>query len=114
MHLPYTVVWEAHVVPDHGPFDMWLYGMSVLIEVDGQQHDAYMCHTTDAAEQAQRDRAKELVAVALGFHVVRLHYRDILMWGSTVEGALLEAVAGSARRVHYSPSYPTLYVFAGV
>lgn len=106
---PCTVVWEARVVHGFGAFDFWLLQWAVLVEVDGDQHTEGSYCGTDAAEQAVRDRAKEVAALAHGFHVVRLHVRDWLWWQATVRNAMLEAAQGMPPRLHVTPSYPQLH-----
>lgn len=101
-----TVVWEARAVQGQGPFDFWFYESKVLIEVDGEQHVEGSYQSTSAEEQMGRDREKDTAAVSAGFHVVRLHYRDVVWWSAVLFGALHQALAGVPPSVHFTPSYP--------
>lgn len=101
-----TIVWEAHLVKQFGPFDLWLYEHGVVIEVDGEQHIEGGFSFTSAEEQAARDREKDAAAVQAGLHVVRLHYQDKLYWGVLLYQVVLRVMRGAPPGNHYSPSYP--------
>jgi hypothetical protein len=93
---PTTVLWEAYAVPKARAFDFWLHPHRVLVEVDGEQHDA--------AERQAYDRFKEGLAVAAGYHVVRFSHEAVSsQWSRAVLDAMLEAWHSMPAHVHYTP-----------
>ena len=105
-----TVVWEARAVEGQGPFDLWFYEYKVLIEVDGEQHVEGRFQSTGADEQTMLDRAKEAAAIDAGFHVVRLHYRDVHVFQAKLLEVLLRAMAGAPPTVYFTLSYPLTFL----
>lgn len=101
---PCTVVWEARPLEDVSAFDFWLLQWDVLVEVDGLQHVEGSHHGTDWEEQWHRDRAKEQVATAEGYHVVRLHAFDEVYWPEVLAHAMQVSRCAQGQ-VHLSPSY---------
>ena len=104
----FTVVWEARVVPDWGPFDLWVYECNVLVEVDGEQHTCTAYNGVEPQAQARYDHDKSNAAVQSGYHVVRLHHADALEWKGTLALALTAAIRGTPPTVHLTRSFRTL------
>lgn len=102
---PCTVVWEAHVVCGVRAFDFWLREYGVLVEADGWQHGCVSMHGSDPVMQIWYDMRKADAGVAAGFHVVRLHVSDGMVWHETVVRALRAAWEGQRPRVHLTPFY---------
>lgn len=53
----------------HGNVDIWVPGLQLIIQVDGQHHDE--------KEQQDKDVAFMNMAVQQGFNAFRMHYQDI-------------------------------------
>jgi len=91
--LGYTVIPQFEVYDAHGRFvaraDFLVAGTNVIVEVDG------LLKYTDR-EALRREKLREVALQRLGYHVVRVLYRD-LDHHERVRSLVREAVALAAR-----------------
>lgn len=79
-----TIAWEAHAVKGLPPYDMYVIGPELLIEVDGEGHSSKPMHGHSVRAQKAVDARKDAGARAAGVELVRLtpdnegEWRDIL------------------------------------
>jgi hypothetical protein len=101
-----TVVLEAHVLGGRwGAFDMWMHPCKLVVEVDGEHHFRGSMYGKANIRQRLADKRKEDAAVEAGYHVVRMHYKDRLVWANVLEQGLRSVVRGRPPCVHRSPTY---------